>query len=437
MRGLCLVLLMTLAPLGCGRSQTTSPLPEARLTTHTAALSRTVVTADLDHPIPADTNVLWCASMQLAWNEAMRQVGGPIALDRPSTTAEALNRSQVTRDQFEARSFVALAGTQGRTVKEARRQVAQKFGEQADTPLLDMLDGAPADGFVFYAYLRHAMAFAQPFDELDPMRFTQSDARFAAFGVDSFHEGLPHHQRLADAVAIRWLHSDDTGLEPELMYVVELLTDDPDHRLVLAAVERHRTLGQTIDSVRRKLTEPNTALVDPAEIEATFAQLDKNNAPRGQREQTMAAIAKQLNHNSRLMEGESLRVPVIDFDLTHRFGDLVGRSITNPDFAWAGQPIGLAAQRIRFRLDRTGAMVESEAAGAVFDAEPRRFDFNRPHLVLVLNRRSNQPLLACWVANDELFVPAGPPGAAHQNEGGSIFGDGVDGDSIFEPRRAP
>ena len=65
-------------------------------------------------------------------------------------------------------------------------------------------------------------------------------------------------------------------------------------------------------------------------------------------------------------------------------------------------PILEAKQSIKFKLDRYGAMLESEAmlaAGAI----PRYFMFDRPFLVYMKKRDCEQPFFVMWVDNAELL----------------------------------
>src|SRR5689334_21619046 len=46
--------------------------------TDASKLQKTIVSPHLEEPIAPGTNVLWCGTFQLAWNEACRLIGGDI-----------------------------------------------------------------------------------------------------------------------------------------------------------------------------------------------------------------------------------------------------------------------------------------------------------------------------------------------------------------------
>ena len=75
-----------------------------------ANLRRTVVSPHLEYPITEGTNVLWCGSFQLAWNEACKLTGGDLAFDQPQSMVSILNKHAFTKDYLDDASFVAMAG---------------------------------------------------------------------------------------------------------------------------------------------------------------------------------------------------------------------------------------------------------------------------------------------------------------------------------------
>jgi len=99
----------------------------------------------------------------------------------------------------------------------------------------------------------------------------------------------------------------------------------------------------------------------------------------------------------RLRETDVLRVPEMVWRIDHRFTELIDKPLVN-----VGMPIVEAIQTIQFRLDRSGAAVESEARLAP-KAIPRDFIFDRPFLVYMQKRGAEQPFFVMWVDNDELL----------------------------------
>lgn len=86
--------------------------------------------------------------------------------------------------------------------------------------------------------------------------------------------------------------------------------------------------------------------------------------------------------------------------IDHRFTELIGKVVANAN---PPMPIVEAIQTIEFRLDRSGAVLESESTLAV-ESSPRHFDFDRPFLVYMQKRGAERPFFVMWVDNAELLV---------------------------------
>ena len=110
--------------------------------------------------------------------------------------------------------------------------------------------------------------------------------------------------------------------------------------------------------------------------------------------------------NERLQDGESLVIPILDFDLWTEYDDLCGERIVTPG-PLQELPIIAAAQSIRFRLDERGAVLKSESLGAAAGEPPppRHLVFDKPFLILLERRDAAQPYFALWVDNPEVLVP--------------------------------
>ena len=109
----------------------------------------------------------------------------------------------------------------------------------------------------------------------------------------------------------------------------------------------------------------------------------------------------------RFLATESLVVPKLTLSVSRSYSELVGRDVGGTNLH-----ISSALQVIKFRLDETGLIVESEAVN-IFDDEPspasrpgkRRFVFDRPFLIYLSERNADQPYFAAWIENAALMTP--------------------------------
>src|SRR5215211_646318 len=96
--------------------------------TDAASLKRTRVSPDLDAEIGKGTNVLWCGTFQLAWNEACQLVGGDLRFETEHPWIPVLNKHAFTKESLDASSYVAIAGFVGDNIQDKiRRALDEKF----------------------------------------------------------------------------------------------------------------------------------------------------------------------------------------------------------------------------------------------------------------------------------------------------------------------
>ena len=326
-------------------------------------LRRTTLAAHLQHPLEAGTNLLWCATMQLAWDELGTAFGSPPRFAEASPAGDGLAKRLVGKDDLDPRSYVARAG-RGRDgiLQRIREDLQRVFGGAASPALLPAT--IEPDQLIAYAYLWKHLPFELPFRRSDrPLRFRESDV--AAFGRWSWHGDRDEARRMDQLQVLRY--------DGPQQFVVELVTKGKDDRLLVARTAPGKTLHETVTAVMTGL-------------EAKPAGMDTR---------------------------DRFEMPKLDFDLTRRFSELMGKTFANEGFR--DQVLLEALQNVRFQLDENGAILKSEATlapgSAATRGEPRRMVCDGPFLVLLARRGRPLPYFALWVGNDELLLPAAKPAA--------------------------
>lgn len=382
-------------------------------------LTKTVVTAVLDHPIGEGKNVVWCASFQLAWNALMDMAGEPIVLQPRSPLAEALNERRVDKACLPPGSVVAEAGLVADGILPRIRQaLAKTFGDSVKPRLLPADGELPDAAVVAYAYLCRNLRFRTPFARLDSRPFVpasqparkRADAepqRVRFFGIEDYEPSDARHKALAEQVDILW-HCFDVHMEQGQItqrFVIELKTASKDDRLVLARIESAATLAETIRRCLAHVTAATTRPTAEAAQRKLMEATQRADAAEWDPAQTLQEFLAAVSAQPRLMDEEDLAVPVMDFDLEKAYAQLHGRVARCKDSRIDGKPVVEAKQGIRFRLNEKGAELESEASLTLFgDVPERRFSFAQPFLLMMLAKGASQPFLAMWIGNDELLV---------------------------------
>ncbi|MDM8007447.1 MAG: hypothetical protein QUV05_15010 [Phycisphaerae bacterium] len=337
--------------------------PQAKLISADAKdLTSTVVTANLREPIVEGTNLLWCATFPLAWNEMLDVIGMDVQFtdmaEQPAAVL-ALNDRLVTEDDLDDASYVAMAGLlQDGIVEQIQQSMGVKFPDV--TPNLPVPAGADPQSIVAYSYLFKNLLFPKPFERLDdPLNFDgQEILCFGLSGKSDADNDLLRQVSILDYV------SDDD-------FVIELKTRSEADQLILAKVQPQATLEATIENVLTR--EPEWSI---------------------------------LSFN----DSDVLKVPMMNFDVRRSFEELTAHPFPAVGLEADEYYIETATQSIRFELNEAGVRLESEAF--IFfplpsaPPEPRYLVFDKPFLLLMKLREADQPYFAMWVDNPELLGKA-------------------------------
>jgi len=331
-------------------------------------LRRTVVVPTLDSPIGERTSAIWCGSFQIAWNRLRDDVAkGPIKLDGAQVVADRLNRADLSEDDLAPGSAFAAAGWAADGVAgRIQAEMARRF---PDAPRPDF-DVDPT-GAVAYAYLEASAKFDLPFfDSDDPLQFTDSKGDATAVGAFGIRKKDEYaYDRLREQVHVLFADREKVMKDPKgAEFVLDPCKTSQPYQIVLARVARQATLADTIAQVEQKIAA--NARVDP--------------------------------YLTSLQPLDTLLVPNLAFEISHRFREVEGadKRFSNPGLR--GQYLAAAMQTIRFRLDRSGVELSSESKVYVKPAASH-FHFDRPFLVYLKKRGGGRPVFSMWVENAELL----------------------------------
>jgi len=330
-------------------------------------LKQTVIVPTLDSPCPPGKNVVWCSSFQLAWNEVKDNViRAPLEVVGAEEVAGRLNAAKQSGSDLDPQSFYATGGwIKDGIVDKIKKDMAAKFPSRA----LPNFEGYDA-GILAYSYLTANVPFTYPFRQM-PKGLAFGDAQGNKTRVEGF--GLweayrSEYEGIRDQVEV--LYCDETGRQnprsPIKEFAIDLCKSSQPYQVVLAVVEPNDSLAQTLQRLRTRMQE----------------------------------FKNQGNYEARshLQEVDVVQAPEMSWEIDHHFRELVGRVVANVNL-----PIVEAMQTIKFRLDRSGAAMESDAKFAVA-AIPRVFAFERPFLIYMQKRGAEQPFFVMWVDNAELLV---------------------------------
>jgi hypothetical protein len=338
-----------------------------------ADLKTTQIVPTLDAPIKSGQNSIWCASFLAAWKTLAQDVAKePISLNGSQDIIEALNGAADVRADIPAEALYTAAGwKQKGIVERIRRELTAKFPTKSPPSFA----GSADDSFIAYAYLQARVKFKIPYFQNDrPLEFTDSSGRTTivnSFGIRAQDEYAYFKLRGQPRILFRTGGARDKDLE----FAVDLCEDSSPSQIVVARINREPTLAAALARVDKELKSSETA--------------KKADADR-------AAYLQRVGPNDVLL------VPDLFWKITHRFSELEGRRFTNAELK--GQRLDVAQQEIQFRLDRSGAELESEAKIMMLPI-PTYFILDRPFLIYMKKRDAKSPYFVMWVDNADLLTP--------------------------------
>lgn len=336
-----------------------------------ASLHDTRLVAVLDTPIPAKTNVIWCGTLQLAWNEAIGLVGEKLRFVNQPPLVEQLNQQDFTKNDLDPGSYVALADFERNHVEAKIREALEKVFHGAASPeLIPPVPPHPGpDDFVAYAYLYKNLAFPHPFQEENDRSFYLDNLsirdRLKGFG-------FPKSEDASWAKVVSQVSIFDYQSEKD--FVIKIATKQPQDELILARVTPGATLQETVNGVLKRMASGARATVGEEDI---------------------------------------LWIPQLNYDLRKNFDELENLTLqSGPNARVHNLVTKQVKQLVRFQLNKEGAMLKSEAvitmigAAMALHIDRHVMVFNEPFLILMKRADAPQPYFAMWVGNASLLEAA-------------------------------
>ncbi len=334
----------------------------------TDGLRLSIVVPALNSPIPKGKSVVWCGTLRLAWNHLGKDVlQGPPQVRGAEEVVQRLNQAQLSESDLPPNSFLAAAGfAKDGIVQQVTSEMKRRFHKDV------AIDPLEPDHILAYAYLEANAAFTVPFFEAHtPLRFQDSSGTetvVSAFGIEEEHEYA--YEKLRRQIDVLYLLRNKSHGDQLDEFVVDLSRDSAPNQIIIALIPTRATLLETLKDVEHKTQE--YAAKNEGEYSRKFGIRDV------------------------------LLVPNLNWELRHHFAELEGSDKQLLNKGFEGYHIAKAMQTIRFKLDRSGAELASEAQ-MVCKPMSTHFVCDRPFLIIVKKRGAEHPFFVMCVDNAELL----------------------------------
>ena len=348
-------------------------IPSGRLSEPRGAneLSATEIGALRSTPFAVDSNRLWCASLQLAWDDLKQKLGGDIIPVTPNSHIQAMNK-EVLNGNLVSPSALFQGTSDGSPTAEAnlQRSLDQRFPDIKYR--LQLTDRRPVIRVV--AAIRKQMPFEEEFSLLDTGLIFQNGKQTSV--VENFG-----------------YEPTGNGVGPVYESQLTIVDDKGDDNFIV----RLKTVGPQQDHIYLAMIPPKPTL------DATWRETKRR--------------SRVASRRSTLEANETFRVPVLDFSVFQRFPKL-----QVPIHVGGEQmPISVVYQDVRLRLDETGADFASVAEilpiASFEDEEPiydpnriRNLVFDEPFFVAFIEPNAEEPYFMAWIGNADLMEQSSQPG---------------------------
>ena len=297
-------------------------------------------------------NSVWCGTFNLIWNDLKNDLAKQDIVFTPQLeVVENLNKGTFTTDDLSEESYYKKYGTPSIELKEEiENAIKEKFNETSD--ILDDFNwnNAGEKDYFLYVMLKKEFEFPKEFTELENGEFgNYSNVKY--FGIDNTTSDEVRNQ-----VEVLYYNSKDD-------FAIKLITKGNDE-VIISRGNNENTFKEIYDGIEEK--------------------------------------SESYEGNKEFAENDTLKIPNITFDLKEEFKELEAQpfEFSNGDI----YEIETALQTIKFKLDKKGGEIKSEAGmmvreTAIATDEPREFLVDDTFTIFLKENSKELPYFAAKISD--------------------------------------
>jgi hypothetical protein len=327
------------------------------LYSQTSGPNQTVTIPHLDQEIIDGQNIVFTSSFHSAWSRLKEDIlNEDVKVNRQMTLVNSLNNMEEVK--IDPNSSVSLGGFIGEgIIEKINSSLKSKFNRTVN------FSNYKNDPFniICYSYFNKEIKFEIPFETFnDPFPFFGSGqpVDVNCFGIWTCGRSELHQKIKRQVTVIDFKNRRD--------FILSLKNPSGNDEVIIALISPSKTLSTTIIDVVERI---------------------KNSEP------------------TKLVSNDRLVIPKLNLNISKDYTELLGVKLANTGyedyfFAEAKHDIG-------FSLNESGASANSEAKIILKKGPgPRTMIVNRPFLIMMREKNSENPYFAAWIGNHELLVAA-------------------------------
>ncbi len=299
---------------------------------------------------------VWCATLQLAWDEANALMKNKIAMEDQDPEVEILNNNPYPEKCINPKYYYAGAGYVADGFHEKMlKELKKKFGNQNFEQYFPK--PSPVSNFLACSYLDATIPFRLKFNNFESKRpFIGADAKVYKSKWFGFSREKALNFGKSGSI-ISWQNEDNFSLS--------LNSRIKSEQIILFMGPKPDNFKNAINQLAKKI-----------EINKTAKGYEKMLLDIG--------------------ASDTLMIPHISLNTSTNFDQFCKRTVTTPSFH--GHYIDSCQQSIKLQLDNSGARVKSSSTFVEYGFRgPRKYIFDKPFMVLLWRKGAPLPYLALWV----------------------------------------
>lgn len=331
--------------------------------------STIIVTPILDTKIDKDKNLIYCSTIQMAWNElSNNQLKQTIEIENPPDYLKKLNTLLKQPPLISDDAYIVLGGIADQnTNKTIEIVVTNKFKKMLSADEMRFnFDISPGSLYAF-SLLFKELLFTKEFEKVNKhlFKFNNNKVHVEAFGItDRRHES---HDKYSKEIEVFHENNKITSYSTNELFVIKLKSISDSDEIIVSNIDPEETLQKTFIKIYDYINNPE--------------KLHKFLSP------------------------SKLIIPKINFDITKNYDNITNRKIINDKYE--GSKIYIFIQKIKFNINEKGVRLLSssiEGVGANSNDLPRHFIINKPFFIYLKDKKANSPYFMAYICDDQLLI---------------------------------
>lgn len=293
-------------------------------------------------------NILYCPTFEISWYNLQQTFfnGENIIVENSPDYLKYLNDTKVNINDYSLTNSLIFSGIVKSRTADSLNSIKERDFPEIQTNFTDYIGS-----LISYACIDLKLKYQTSFQIWNPTRFN-------GISVESFGFQYNPEDNLESGKQVSII--DYKGPDD---FIIEISLSNDDFELYLAKIPPEKNVCEIYNQAKSRIRN-------------------------GKRET--------------LVNRDILQIPIIDLNTKRIYTELMNIGFKNK--CCQEQSLDFAFQSIKFRMDEKGVDMISESISGWRDPPKHRMVFNRPFLIIIMNKQSNSPIFLGWIENSQFMI---------------------------------